>query len=54
VNGGAVVATRQQITLPWEMTLRPGKPPAFSPNETRLGSGGVHQAIVFGPPEETL
>ena len=54
MNGGASVATGQQITLPCEMTLRLGQPPAFSLNEARLGPGVVHQSIVFGPSEETL
>src|SRR6266508_4325210 len=36
------------------MTLRLGKPPAFSLNEPRLGARVVHQAIVLGPLEETL
>jgi hypothetical protein len=54
VNGGAFVATRQQISLSCEMSLRLGQPPAFSVNEARLGARVVHQAIVLGPLEETL
>jgi hypothetical protein len=54
VNIGAFVATRRQISVSCEMALRLGQPPAFSVNEARLGARGVHQAIVLGPPEETL